>query len=89
MLQKIEQPRWYLLLQIQQQKHKNKIWNMFKVNNRHRNDIIDCVMSSRLGRLSGIFIDNFEHILHRVLMFLLLPLNRQIPAGEDTYGTKV
>ena len=39
---------------------------MFKVNN------------SR----SGIFIVNFEHISHLVLVFLLLTLSRQMPAGK-------
>ena len=62
---------------------------MFKVNNRHRNGIIDCVMSSRQGRCSGVFIDNFEHISHLVLVLLLLTLNRQMPAGKNIYGTKV
>ena len=31
---------------------------MFKVNNRHQNDVIDCVMSSCQGHRSGVFIDN-------------------------------
>ena len=55
---------------------------MFKVNNRWQNDIIDCVLSSCQGHHSGIFIDNFEHISHLVPVFLLLNLNRQMPAGE-------
>ena len=80
MLQKIEQPCRYLIVQIQQQKHLDK-WSMFKVNNRHQNGIIDC--------RSIVFTDIFEHISHLVLMFLLLTLNRQMPAGENTYGTKV
>ena len=42
---------------------------MFKVNNRHQNDINDCVMSSRQGRRFGVFIDNLEHISHLVLVF--------------------
>ena len=37
---------------------------MFKVNNKERQ-----------WRRSGIFIVNFEHISHLVLMFLLLTLN--------------
>ena len=32
-------------------------------------------------RRSGIFIVNFEHISHLVLVFLLLTLNMQFPAG--------
>ena len=35
----------------------------------------------RHWRRSGIFIVNFEHILHIVLVFLLLTLSRQMPAG--------
>ena len=31
---------------------------------------------------SGIFIVNFEHISHLVLVFLLLTLNMQLPAGQ-------
>ena len=38
---------------------------MFKVNNKDAN-----LMSS------GVFIVNFEHVSHLVLLFLLLPLNR-------------
>ena len=30
---------------------------------------------------SGVFIVNFEHISHLVLVFLLLTLNRKMPAG--------
>ena len=36
----------------------------------------------RQWRRSGVFIVNFEHISHLVLVFLLLPLSRQIPAGK-------
>ena len=32
-------------------------------------------------RRSGVFIVNFEHILHLVLAFLLLTLNMKLPAG--------
>ena len=42
---------------------------MFKVNKEDR-------------RRSGIFIVNFEHISHFVLVFLLLALSRQMPAGK-------
>ena len=62
---------------------------MYEVNNRQQNDIIDSVMSSRHGCCSGVSIDNFEHILDLVLVFLLLTLNRKIPVGESIYGMKV
>ena len=45
---------------------------MFKVNN--RNTRTRCEI--RHWRRSGIFIVNFEHISHLVLMFLLLTLSR-------------
>ena len=32
---------------------------------------------------SGVFIVNFEHNSNRVLVFLLLTLTRQMPAGLD------
>ena len=35
----------------------------------------------RQWRRSGVFIFNFEHISHLVLVFLLLTLNMQLPAG--------
>ena len=56
--------------------------NMFKVNN--RNTRTKCEICSKLlintadqrqSRRSGVFIVNFEHISHLVLVFLLLPLN--------------
>ena len=52
---------------------------MFKVNN--RNTRTRCEISSKLTiktpewRRSGVFIIDFEYILHLVLMFLLLTLN--------------
>ena len=57
--------------------------NMFKVNN--RNTSASCEICSKLTikiperrywRRSGIFIVNFEHISHLVLVFLLLTLSR-------------
>ena len=33
---------------------------------------------------SGVFIVNFEHISHLVLVFLLLTLNMQLPIGKQT-----
>ena len=44
---------------------------MFKVNNK----------VNRTTRRSGIFIDDFEHISHLVLLFLLLTLRKQMSAG--------
>ena len=35
----------------------------------------------RHWRRSGIFIVNFEHISHLLLVFLLLTLNMELPAG--------
>ena len=35
----------------------------------------------RQWRRSGAFIVNFEHISHLILVFLLLTLSRQMPAG--------
>ena len=40
-----------------------------------------CNHSRHLPTGSGIFIVNFEHISHLVLVFLLLTLNMQLPAG--------
>ena len=61
---------------------------MFKVNN--RNTSTRCGTSSKLtiktperrhGRRPDAFIVNFEHISLLVLVFLLLTLDRQMPAG--------
>ena len=38
-------------------------------------------------RHSGIFIVNFEHISHLVLVFLLLTLNMQLQAGFISWKT--
>ena len=55
------------------------------VNVNNRNTGLSCKISSKLTintpersqrRLSGVFIVNFEHISHVVLMFLLLILSR-------------
>ena len=65
---------------------------LLKVNK--RNTRIRCEICSKLTiktikipercqwRRSGIFIINFEHISHVVLVFLLLTLNMQLQAGE-------
>ena len=34
---------------------------------------------------SGVLIDNFEHVSHLVLVFLLLTLNRWMPIGRNLY----
>ena len=61
---------------------------LFKVNN--RNTRARCEICSKLKiktserrqwRRSGVFIVNFEHILHLALVFLLLILNMQLPTG--------
>ena len=61
---------------------------MFKVNN--RNTRTRCEICSKLTiktperrqwRRSGVFIVNFEHISYLALVFLLLTLNRLMPAG--------
>ena len=69
---------------------------MFKVNN--RNTRTRCDICSKLtikiperchwGR-SGIFIVNFEHISHLFVVFLLLTLSMEMPAGYcilETYN---
>ena len=58
---------------------------LLKVNN--RNTRTRCEICSKLTiktpeRRSGVFIVNFEHISHLVLVFLLLTLNMQLPAGN-------
>ena len=70
---------------------------MFKVNNRNtrrRCEIFpELTIKTRKRRQwcrSGVFIVNFEHISHFVLVFLLLTLSRQMPAGEKLLkGKKV
>ena len=47
---------------------------MFKVNNK----------VTRTTPLALTFIVNFEHISHLVLVFLLLTLNMQLPAGKKS-----
>ena len=62
---------------------------MFKVNN--RNTRTSCEICSKLKIKitegcqwcrSGIFIVNFEHISQLILVFLLLTLSKQMPAGD-------
>ena len=53
---------------------------LLKVNN--KNTRKRCEICSKLTvKITIIFIVNFEHILHIFLMFLLLTLNMQLPAG--------
>ena len=52
---------------------KKKVGNLFKVNDK------DTKTTSR--RRSGVFIVNTEQISHIVVMFLLLTLNKEMPAG--------
>ena len=68
---------------------------MFKVNN--RNTRTSCEICSKLTikipeqrqwRRSGIFIVNFEHISQLALVFLLLTLSRQMPAGYNLFFTE-
>ena len=47
---------------------------MFKVNNKD-------TRTTPKWRRSGVFIVNFQHISHLVLLFLLLTLNMKLPAG--------
>ena len=56
---------------------------LLKVNNRNtrtRFEICSKLTIKIPERRHGIFIENFEHISHLVLVFLLLNLSRQMPA---------
>ena len=64
---------------------------MFKVNN--RNTRARCKICLKLKiktpeRRYGVFIVNFEYISHLVLVFLLLTLSRQMPAGMSIMKTR-
>ena len=56
---------------------------MFKVNNGNSEicSKLTIKIPERRRRRSGVFIVNFEHISHFVLVFLLLTLSRKILAG--------
>ena len=60
---------------------------MFKVNNRITRTSCQICLCLKLTiktperRSFGVFVVNFKHISHLVLVFLLLTLNRYIPAG--------
>ena len=53
------------------------MWNMFKVNNKDTK-----TTERRHWRLSGIFIVNFEHISHHILVYLFLTWSKYLPAGS-------
>ena len=40
------------------------------------------------NKASGVFIVNFEHISHFVLVFQLLTLNMQLPTGQSFISSK-
>ena len=63
--------------------------NMFKVNNRNTNTRCETCLKLIIKtpeRRPGVFIVNFEHTSHLVLVFLLLTLSRLMSAG--LYVTK-
>ena len=65
---------------------------IYLLNVNNRNTRTSCEICSKLTiktperhhwRHSDVFIVNFEHILHLVLVFLLLTLNMSLPAGFE------
>ena len=65
---------------------------IYLLNVNNRNTRTSCEVCSKLTiktperhhwRHSDVFIFNFEHILHLVLVFLLLTLNMSLPAGFE------
>ena len=54
---------------------------LFKVNNKNTRKRYE--ICSKLTIKTGVFIVNFEHILHIFLLLLLSTLNKQILAGYD------
>ena len=65
---------------MQQWRHQNNVWNLFKVINK------DTRMTS--WRRSDVFIVNFEQISHIVMVFPLLILNTQMRAEKILYKKK-
>ena len=63
-LRYMELPNRHLVFKSRQWKHKNYVWNLFKVSKHTRKTSI------------ALFIIYFEHILHIVLVLLLLILNK-------------
>ena len=62
--------------------------HLLKTNNRNIRTICEIcskltikTIERRQWRRSGVFIVNFEHISHLVLVFLLFTLNKYLPAG--------
>ena len=69
---------------------------LFKVNNRNTRTIYEICSKLTIKtpqwsqwRHSGAFIVNFKHILHIALLFLLLTLNKWMPAGSDMKWMKI
>ena len=58
----------HLLVQSQQLKHQHNVWNLFKLT-------IVTLERCHWG-CSGVFVVNFEHVSHNVLMFPWLILNK-------------
>ena len=54
---------------------------MFKINIKET--------GTRSWRHSGVFVVNFKHISHLFLVFLLLTLNMQLPAGIPLRKNKI
>ena len=65
---------------MQQWRHQNNVWNLFKVINK------DTRMTS--WRRSDVFIVNFEQMSHIVMVFPLLILNTQMRAEKILYKKK-
>ena len=63
----------YLPAKSRKWKQKKKLRNIFRINNkRHQNNFTDFIEHLHYG----VIIANFEHVLHPLLVFLLLTLNR-------------
>ena len=56
---------------------------LHKVNNRNTRTRCEICLKLTIKIPGGIFIVNFEHISHVVLMFLLLTLSRYMPAWKE------
>ena len=58
--------------------------SIYLLNDNNRNTRVSSETCTKLTikRRSGVFVDNFVHISHIVLVFLLLTLSRQIEAGS-------
>ena len=69
---------------------------MFKVNNRNTRIKFEICPNLKIKTIkqrqwcrSGVFIVNFEHISHLVLVFLLVTLSRQMSTGIEGIGCSV